>query len=55
MAKRKQQMDEAKIDAKAREGLTAEEWETAYIKLAKDVKNMEKVGKEIMRLAGKMF
>lgn len=55
MAKRKQLMQEATLDAKAREGLTAEEWETAYIELAKKVKNMEKVGKEIMRLAGKMF
>lgn len=55
MGKRKTQIAEVLHDQKVKEGLSSEEWEMAYLALAKKNRELERIGKEILRLAAKMF
>ena len=40
---------------KVNNGLSAEEWEKAYIELSLKVKKREELAKEALRIIGKMF
>jgi len=54
MAKDKRNAEQLAAD-KVNNGLSAEEWEKAYIELSLKVKKREELAKEALRIIGKMF